>query len=54
MTTDRPATAGPLPTRVVYALVTPTTPVSLVGATPSPVATPPDVAFDEVTNGYVP
>ena len=45
---------GPSPTRVQYALVTPITESIEVGGTPVPVAAPPDVALDEVTNGYVP
>src|SRR5215469_6858512 len=45
---------GPPPTRVQYALVTPATMLIEFGGTPVPVAAPPDVALDEVTNGYVP
>ena len=46
--------SGPSPTRVVYALTTPSTTPTARGGTPSPVQTPPTEAFDEVTNGYVP
>src|SRR5438874_4125229 len=45
---------GPSPTRVVYALATPITPSMDRGGPPRPVHTPPVVAFDEVTYGYVP
>src|ERR1035441_3901335 len=45
---------GPSPTRVTYALVTEITVPIFVGPTPVPVAAPPAVAEDEVTNGYVP
>src|SRR5690554_2968295 len=45
---------GPDPTLVVYALTTPITRSNRFGATPEPVAAPPEVADDEVTNGYVP
>src|SRR6266542_3660095 len=45
---------GPSPTRVVYALTIAITPVMRVGGIPLPVHAPPAVAFDEVTNGYVP
>src|SRR5215471_18304863 len=45
---------GPAPTRVIYALATPITPVIFVGGTPVPMHTPPAVALDDVTNGYVP
>src|ERR1019366_9966064 len=45
---------GPPPTRVVYALETPITPLMRVGATPVPVQAPPALALDEVTNGQVP
>ena len=40
---------GPSPTRVVYALATPTTRSIRVGPTPVPVSAPPAVGFDEVT-----
>ena len=40
---------GPLPTRVVYALVTPTTSSIRVGPIPAPVQAPPAVVFEEVT-----
>src|SRR5215471_11901365 len=42
---------GPPPTRVQYALVTPATMEMALGGTPVPVAAPPDVALEEVTNG---
>src|SRR5580704_13195003 len=42
---------GPLPTRVQYALVMPITVSIDVGGTPVPVAAPPEVALEEVTNG---
>jgi len=42
---------GPPPTRVAYALETPTTALIFVGPTPDPVHTPPAVVFEEVTNG---
>ena len=42
---------GPEPTRVVYALTMPMTRSMRFGAMPEPVTAPPDVAFDEVTNG---
>src|SRR6476620_12395616 len=45
---------GPSPTRVVYALHTPTTWVIFEGPTPEPTVTPPATGFEEVTNGYVP
>src|SRR5205809_780169 len=45
---------GPEPTRVIYAFETPITPLILVGGKPVPVAAPPAVALDDVTNGYVP
>src|SRR5205085_11224991 len=45
---------GPPPTRVVYALEIPRTCLIFVGGTPTPVAAPPEVALEEVTNGYVP
>src|SRR6266446_4599506 len=45
---------GPAPTRVAYAFETPTTLCTCLGETPSPVATPPEAALDEVTNGNVP
>src|SRR5699024_11991570 len=45
---------GPSPTRVVYAFVTPTTFLILVGPTPDPMVTPPAIGLDDVTNGYVP
>src|SRR5512133_878553 len=45
---------GPSPTRVVYALMTPTTRSIRVGPTPDPVHAPPAVALGDVTNGYVP
>src|SRR5258708_19442781 len=45
---------GPLPTRVVYALVTPATALIGVGPTPRPVQAPPQIEFDDVTYGYVP
>src|SRR5439155_23816167 len=45
---------GPSPTRVVYAFATPITPSIARGGMPRPVQTPPVVAFDEVTYGYVP
>ena len=40
---------GPSPTRVVYALTTPSTLSILVGPTPVPTHAPPAVGFDEVT-----
>src|SRR6185312_7761581 len=46
--------SGPLPTRVVYAFTTPKTASIDVGASPAPVAAPPDVVLLDVTNGYVP
>ena len=42
---------GPSPTRVVYALATPSTVSIARGPTPRPVHTPPIVAFDDVTYG---
>lgn len=45
---------GPAPTRVVYALTMPMTRSMRFGPMPAPVAAPPEVAFEEVTNGYVP
>src|SRR5207248_5163150 len=42
---------GPPPTLVVYALEIPSTCLIFVGGTPTPVAAPPEVALDEVTNG---
>src|SRR3954454_6284918 len=45
---------GPAPTRVVYALTMPTIRSRRFGATPDPVAAPPLVAEEDVTNGYVP
>ena len=45
---------GPSPTRVVYALATPTTRSIIVGGMPEPVHMPPEVVLDEVTYGYVP
>src|SRR6267143_5794694 len=42
---------GPLPTRVVYAFVTPATALIRVGPTPRPVQAPPEIAFEDVTNG---
>ena len=42
---------GPVPTRVVYALRMPTTPVIRVGPMPLPDAAYPAVGLDEVTNG---
>ena len=45
---------GPSPTRVTYALETPSTRSIRVGPMPTPVAAPDAIGFDEVTNGYVP
>ena len=45
---------GPEPTRVRYALVTPTTFDILEGAIPEPKAAPAVVGLEEVTKGYVP
>src|SRR4051812_40107239 len=45
---------GPDPTRVTYALATPTTRSMWRGPTPAPVQAPPATGFDDVTNGYVP
>src|SRR5690348_13159124 len=45
---------GPETTRVVYALRMPTTRSMRVGPMPEPVAAPPAVGLDDVTNGYVP
>src|SRR5690625_7886193 len=45
---------GPSPTRVVYALETPTTWSIFVGRTPDPIVTPPATGLEDVTNGYVP
>ena len=45
---------GPPPTRVVYALLTPSTASMRVGPMPAPAHAPPATVFDEVTNGYVP
>src|SRR5882724_2317808 len=42
---------GPPPTRVQYALVIPMTVSMEVGGTPVPIAAPPAVVLDEVTNG---
>src|SRR3712207_7176839 len=42
---------GPSPTRVVYALVTPTISPSIVGGSPAPTHAPPADGFEEVTNG---
>src|SRR5438105_7379437 len=46
--------SGPAPTRVVYALTTPTTASMSIGAMPAPTAAPPDVVLLDVTKGYVP
>src|SRR5438128_9219325 len=43
--------SGPLPTRVVYALTTPSTASTAVGPIPAPTAAPPAVVLDEVTYG---
>src|SRR5258705_897498 len=43
--------SGPLPTRVVYALTTPSTASIAVGPIPTPTAAPPAVVLDEVTYG---
>src|SRR6185295_1595486 len=43
--------SGPSPTRVVYALTTPSTRPIAFGGSPRPVHTPPTDAFDEVTYG---
>ena len=40
--------------RLTYALAIAMTRSTRVGAIPEPVHAPPDVAFDDVTNGYVP
>src|SRR5215467_4288826 len=45
---------GPSPTRVQYAFVIPMTELIEVGGTPVPMTAPPEVALEEVTNGYVP
>ena len=45
---------GPPPTLVVYALTTPIVLLMNLGGIPSPVHTPPIVAEEEVTKGYVP
>src|SRR5262249_3303400 len=45
---------GPSATRVQYALVMPMTESIAFGATPVPITAPPEVALDDVTNGYVP
>src|SRR5262249_53471461 len=45
---------GPLPTRVWYALTSPTTRWIASGPTPAPVQTPPATGLLDVTNGYVP
>src|SRR5208283_2265054 len=45
---------GPSPTRVQYALLIPITELMALGATPVPMTAPPEVALDDVTNGYVP
>src|SRR5437016_628468 len=45
---------GPPPTRVVYALETPITRCTCFGEMPSPVATPPAAALEDVTYGNVP
>ena len=45
---------GPFPTRVVYALTIPSTPVIQVGPIPEPTHAFPDKVLDDVTNGYVP
>ena len=42
---------GPDPTRVVYAFTMPTMRSRRFGPTPAPVAAPPAVADDDVTNG---
>ena len=43
--------SGPFPTRVVYALTTPSTPSIAVGAIPVPTAAPPEVVLLDVTYG---
>src|SRR5436189_2683496 len=48
---DISAGNGPPPTRVVYALATPSTPWMRVGGTPVPVAAPPAVVEDDVMKG---
>src|SRR5699024_7073714 len=45
---------GPSPTRVEYALQTPTILVSDWGPTPAPASAPPTTGFEDVTYGYVP
>ena len=40
-----------MPTRVVYAFTTPSTPSIAVGAIPTPVAAPPEVVLLDVTKG---
>src|SRR3954465_7217219 len=45
---------GPEPTRVVYALVIPSTYPTAPGPMPEPVAALPDTVLEEVTYGYVP
>ena len=54
MSPDSSVGNGPSPTRVVYAFTTPITSPMAFGPTPRPVHTPPIVAFDDVTYGYVP
>src|SRR5262249_42933799 len=48
---DNSVGSGPSPTRVVYALTTPSTRPIAFGGKPSPVQTPPADAFDDVTYG---
>src|SRR5207237_2408410 len=45
---------GPRPTRVVYALITPTTRSSRRAGTPEPLQTPAGELLELVTYGYVP
>ncbi len=47
-------TKGPLPTREIYAFVTPTIRSIFLGPTPEPIAALPEDVFELVTNGYVP
>ena len=45
---------GPLPTREIYAFVTPTILSKFLGPMPEPIAALPEEVFELVTKGYVP
>ena len=51
---DDLAREGPSPTRVTYALATPSTSSMRFGPIPKLTAAPAAIGLDEVTNGYVP